>query len=351
LLRTLTCLLSASVLVGALAEPAAAVPGGRATVRAPSTVGLRPTVLLQPARALLAQRVGGLLGGTYTTSTGETVTVFSSAAYAADTSFNQAHAEAIARLPHGHELASVTAFFLTFDEMQSICGEQALACYAPRDESLVALGEDAPDGTDAESILAHEYGHHVARNRINAPWRALTWGTKRWATQLGICSRERAGEVFPGDPFHYDLDPAEGFAEAYRMTAETLAGKEPVWWGIVNRLFLPDAAARTAIARDVASPWRAGTLLTRTGAFARTGAGSRSFRISTPLDGTLLVTVKPPARSLIRVSVSGDGARDLARGSSAVPTVQTTICGERTVVIRVDRVRGAGAFRLRISRP
>jgi hypothetical protein len=32
-------------------------------------------------------------------------------------------------------------------------------------------------------------------------------------------------------------------------------------------------------------------------------------------------------------------------------SVQTTVCGQRSVTVRVDRVRGAGTFRLAISRP
>ena len=331
------------------AGTASAAPAERAGSAAAPT--LRDTIVRESSRALLARAAAGVWGGAYTTSTGETVRVFSSDAYAADTSFNQTRAEAIVHLPHGSEVGTVTAFFLTFAEMQSVCGGQALACYSPRDQELYALGEDAPDGTSAASILAHEYGHHLARNRLNPPWQAIDYGTKRWASTLGICPKVRSGEVFPSDPFRYELDPAEGFAEAYRVLTEIRSGRQPEWWGIVDELFFPDAAALAAIERDVAVPWTANATVPRSGRVTAAGAArTRTFTVATPLDGLVRVTVRPPARSALKLTVSA-GSTVLARGAAAVPTVQTTVCGQRAITVRVDRVRGAGTFRLAISRP
>jgi hypothetical protein len=62
------------------------------------------------------------------------------------------------------------------------------------------------------------------------------------------------------------------------------------------------------------------------------------------------VTVRPAAQSAVRMSLSS-GSTVLARGNVAVNTVQATVCGQRSVAVRVDRVRGAGPFRLTISRP
>jgi hypothetical protein len=338
------------VLVAMCAGTAQAAPAERAS-GAPAAPSLRDTILREPARTLLAREATNVWGGAYVTSTGETVRVFASDAYAGDTSFNQARAEAIVRLPHGAELSALTSYFLTFDEMQSICGRQALACYSPRNQTLISLGENAPDGTSAESIMAHEYGHHLAANRINPPWIALDWGTKRWASAVGICARERAGEVFPGDPFRYELDPAEGFAEAYRVLTEIRAGRSSEWWDIVDRLFYPDAAALAAIEQDVATPWAAATALARSGSVsAARAARTRSFRVPTPLDGTLRVTVRPPARAALRLTVAA-GSTVLKQAAAGARTVETTVCGQREVVVRVARVRGAGTFRLAISRP
>jgi hypothetical protein len=343
--------LAVATTVALAAATANAAPAERTSTSAAAAPSLHDTVLREPARTLLAREAVGVWGGAYTTSTGETVRVFSSDTYAADTSFNQVRAEAIARLPHGPELAALTAYFLTFGEMQSVCGSQALACYSPGDQTLVALGENAPDGTNAESILAHEYGHHIAQNRLNPPWHALDWGTKRWATTMAICPRVRAGEVFPSDPFRYELDPAEGFAEAYRVLTEIKSGRQPDWWGIVDELFFPNAAALTAIEQDVASPWTQNTSVSRSGRVSAGATGrTRTFRIATPLDGVMRVTARPPAKASLRLSLSS-ASTVLARAAAGTTAVQATVCGQRSVTVRVDRVRGAGTFRLAVSRP
>jgi hypothetical protein len=43
---------------------------------------------------------------------------------------------------------------------------------------MVVPGESS-GGWSIDQIVAHEYGHHLANNRINPPWNALSWGTKR----------------------------------------------------------------------------------------------------------------------------------------------------------------------------
>ena len=62
----------------------------------------------------------------------------------------------------------------------------------------MTVGETT-DGIAPNSVATHEYGHHVAANSNNAPWRAIDWGTKRWASMVGVCSRVQSGMAFPGD--------------------------------------------------------------------------------------------------------------------------------------------------------
>src|SRR5438034_7045369 len=84
--------------------------------------------------------------------------------------------------------------------------------------AAVAPGVELPDGTSKETVLVHELGHNVAANRDNAPWSAVDWGTKRWATYMNVCARHDAGTAFPGDEAdHYLLNPGEAFAETYRL--------------------------------------------------------------------------------------------------------------------------------------
>ena len=40
-------------------------------------------------------------------------------------------------------------------------------------------------------VVAHEYGHHFAANNNNSPWEAVDYGTKRWASYMGICKARR----------------------------------------------------------------------------------------------------------------------------------------------------------------
>ena len=44
-------------------------------------------------------------------------------------------------------------------------------------------------GHAPEYVLAHEYGHHIAAWRSNAPWEAVDWGPKHWASAMRACAR------------------------------------------------------------------------------------------------------------------------------------------------------------------
>src|SRR5688500_3837022 len=163
-------------------------------------------------------------GGTYPTSTGETVRVTVSDRYPVDEAAARGWAEYLASLVHGAELARVTLHLAPYSEVQSLCGFDALACYSGRRELIVAPREDFPEGPTAQAIIAHEYGHHIARNRLNPPWNSTSYGTKRWASRIGVCARTGAGTLFPGGQgSRYRLDPGEAFAEGYRLLNELRA--------------------------------------------------------------------------------------------------------------------------------
>ena len=77
---------------------------------------------------------------------------------------------------------------------------------------------------------------------------------------------------------------------------------------------------------------------------------SRAFVISTPLDGRLTVRLTSSAsKAKFRLDVLSPNAKSLAGASGKNKTVSTTICGERALRVRVNRVSGAGAFKLAIS--
>ena len=80
-----------------------------------------------------------------------------------ETSTPEGWAEFLTKLTHGPEIAQLTTYIVTFDEVQQICGSRALGCYG--DDQMVALGELAAD-IAPEEIVRHEYGHHIAYHRL-----------------------------------------------------------------------------------------------------------------------------------------------------------------------------------------
>ena len=65
-------------------------------------------------------------------------------------------------------------------------------------------------------MIAHEYGHHIAAHRSNAPLEALDFGPKRWSSYELVCSNTIDGKLAPGDQgANYLSNPGEAWAEAY----------------------------------------------------------------------------------------------------------------------------------------
>ena len=65
-------------------------------------------------------------------------------------------------------------------------------------------------------MITHEYGHHIAAHRSNAPLAALDFGPKRWSSYELVCSNTIDGKLAPGDEGdNYLSNPGEAWAEAY----------------------------------------------------------------------------------------------------------------------------------------
>ena len=172
-----------------------------------------------------------------------------------------AGADFLATLVHGPELSTVTVLLSTPEQISNICGQDAVACYNSRGARLYAPGEDPGSDLSAEAVITHEYGHHIAANRSNAPWLALDWGPKRWASAMQVCAKARQGVLVPGaeDAVQYTENPGEGWAEGYRVLNEHKAGRPETPWQIVDQALYPTAAALTAAEQDVTTPWETGT--------------------------------------------------------------------------------------------
>jgi hypothetical protein len=261
----------------------------------------------------------------YTTSTDEQVDVSVSKSYPADQSIGQHWADFFAALPHGSELPLLKAYIAPLQEVQAICGGSAVGCYG--DDQLVLTNETAL-GFAPEEVARHEYGHHIALNRSNAPWPAFDWGPKRWATAAGICQRVRWNDAYPGDEsLLYRLNPGEAFAEAYRVLVDTRLGDAHPAWPLVDASFYPDQAALDAIEQDIVLPWT-------TPAAYRFHVGRQLWehRLTTPLDGTLTVHLSGPAR----LSLIGDDGQPIQPTQQRTRTVTYQVCGQRAVTIHAS---------------
>ncbi|HZQ64201.1 MAG TPA: hypothetical protein VFA66_03110 [Gaiellaceae bacterium] len=294
----------------------------------------------------------GFTGGPTTASNGETVSVYvEDPLVAADPGAGRRWADFLAGLLHGPELSTATLYVASLDRVRQICGAGALGCYSRG--QIVALGEDVGD-VRAASIVAHEYGHHVANSRNNDPWQAVDWGTKRWATYLNVCSRSLSGQLFPGDESsNYRLNPGEVFAEDYRVLSERRGGLPESPWQVVDQSLYPDQTALDLLAQDVTEPWTDGTFTTYRVKIGP-GASGRGFRFPTPLDGRLVATLTVPAKAkLVLRLVDLTTGKVLAVGSPAlrVQSVPISVCGQRAIQVQVKRVSGAGTFTLAVARP
>ncbi len=336
---------------------AAAAAAGMGAAGAPSGPHERFVRLVEPSgpapvRAARARTTLGWRGGLVTTSTGERVNVLVSNRYTPEQHTPEAWAEFLSSSPHGPELAALTAHIAPLDELAEICGPQALGCYGS--QQLFAAG-DTVAGVTPQEIVRHELGHHIAANRLNPPWRAIDWGPKAWATDQGICTRAANGTAYPGDEGdHYSLNPGEAWAESYRVFAEQRAGSPTSPWQIVDSSFQPDAEALATVERDVLRPWQAPTVVARARRFTAS-TSIWSIPITTAADGDIAITVSLPKGGYHRVVLLGEDRKTLvARGlwsGTRTQRITATICGRRSLVLRITRRGSIGRVVVAVTKP
>jgi hypothetical protein len=304
------------------------------------------------AARLSAAAPAGYWGGQYTVSTGESVTVYASNSYPVDAALGQRWADFLATLVHGPELSTATVLLASPEQISRTCGADAVACYSARGEQIYAPGEDPASDLSTEAVITHEYGHHVAASRSNAPWLALDWGPKRWASAMQVCAKARKGVLVPGaeDPVQYTENPGEGWAETYRLLNERKAGRAETPWEIVDQALYPTAAALTAAEQDVTAPWTTGTTTTQKAVLTRKKK-TRTFTVATQLDGTLRMTLKPSAGMRLSVDVFASSTRSAHVVSARAISRSFTVCGARSYRFRVTDLAGRGSVSLTVAKP
>ena len=254
-------------------------------------------------------------------------------------------------MPHGAELSTVTVTVVTAAELPDSCDADALGCYRPGE---ITFADEVLDGITPEEVARHEYGHHVAASRRNSPWRALDWGPKRWATVAHVCGHVTSGSAYPGDEGdHYAENPAEAWAEVYRILAERTAGLSGNTWSIVVGRYFPDDAVLAAAHEDVVNPWTTPTTRRFSGTFTKTGKRQWQRTFATPLDGNIVVKLTMPAGPRHDVTLlAANGRTVLARWSaftSTTRTITTTVCGQRSMVLRVTRGNRPSTFSVAVT--
>lgn len=280
-------------------------------------------MLVAIASAVLA---GNAAAGQFVAYTGETVTVV---VPAGQEQRGQQIADLLASFPHGAELPEVTVSVFSELDAASRCFG-GIACYFASSETIVL--PDSIGEYQWEQVLAHEYAHHIALNRLNTPWAAYDWGGKYWASATGICTKSRGKVLFD----RYRADPGEAFAEAYRLL---VASRMPTWTPfpvfVDEELFPMGADALAAVLRDVEQPWTAPRSWSWT---RRLRAGqSATLTVRTPLDGQMSVRL-----------VAGRGRLTIGRQSGR--RIERLVCGERSSQVRV-RANAAGLFRVSVTAP
>ena len=350
--------LCAAAVATALTAAAAAQSAVKQQLKSPRPADLArastsiPDTIINAKPSTYALAPSGYWGGQYKIASGELVTIYASNSYAMDPALGQRWADFLGSLVHGAELSSVTVLLSTPAQISRVCGTDALACYSPQGALLYAPGEDPSSDLSAEAVITHEYGHHVAANRVNTPWDALDWGPKRWASAMQVCARTKSGQLAPGaeDPVRYDVNPGEGWAETYRVLNQHKLGVPESPWEIVSQTLYPSAAALTAAEQDVVSPWQDDTTTVRSGSISRVSR-TRTYIFSTPLDGALKVALRSSAGLRVGVDLYASSTRVAHVAGAGALARSATVCGVRTYRVKVSELRGRGSFRLSVAEP
>ena len=294
-------------------------------------------------------RASALLEKVYTTPSGLGVRVALSPNISTRVDLAQDYADFLDTLEHGPELEQLSVYIAPPDEIGGLCGAEAMACYSPGEMRMYIPSEEieAATGLSTAYVVAHEYGHHLAAFRSHAPFRALHYGPKRWASRQRVCAGVRRGMLAPGDEAQrYQENPGEAWAETYAQLR--FPG---VRWFFADSL-APDRGALAAARADVLDPWTGEQTSVLSGRL-RGKRRARVFTVPVTLDGAFSVTLDGPGRAQFDLGLAVGGrpvARTRARGADDTLAV-AALCRRSVrdkVELTVVRRSGAGAFSLAV---
>src|SRR4051812_22541468 len=139
----------------------------------------------------------------YAAADGTLIPVTLASSFKGDPAVAQTYATFLGTLPHGSELASLKVAVVPSSEIARDCGGEPsdgiLACYGGEDQTMIVPGDQPADSSvSVNYVITHEYGHHIAAHRSNAPLEALDFGPKRWSSYELVCSNTIDGRLAPG---------------------------------------------------------------------------------------------------------------------------------------------------------
>lgn len=173
-------------------------------------------------------------------------------------------------------------------------------------------------------------------------------GPKYWASAAGVCPGVEAGSFSLDIDAGYYRFPGEVFAETFAQ--KRFPGVFP--WQFETSP--PTQTEFNAIELDVRSPWIAPTTSQSRGRFGKKGKDVRNALIPTPLDGNLEVRLKGPKKSnfdLFLLTPDGKGFYAASAKKKSKETVNTVLCGQRSIRASVLRKKGAGKYKLTVKKP
>ena len=260
----------------------------------------------------------------------------------------------VGTLIHGFEVELLTVQLDTPSQLEYDCGYGAQACYYPSQDKIVLSGNEEPaaDGASRDYVLAHEYGHHVARHRDNPPPfpSPLDWGTARWSSHEHVCQGSRTGRLSAGSGgLHYFRDPGEAFAEAF---ARNRFPDSDLRWRWLPELE-PDEAALETIREDTLEPWTSRRSSRLAGRLRGRRDGPIVRRLRTPLDGMVSLRRAGQQRryGLSLLSRAGQILRSSRDGLSFGHRLNFTVCGQSSLHLAISSGRPGAPYKLEIQRP
>jgi hypothetical protein len=259
--------------------------------------------------------------------------------FAGDPAVAQSYATFLGTLPHGPELASLKVTVVPSTEIATDCGgspsDGILACYGANDQTMIVPGDQAAQSdVSVNYVIAHEYGHHIAAHRSNAPLEALDFGPKRWSSYELVCSNTLDGRLAPGDQgVNYLSNPGEAWAESYAR----LVFPNEAWR--FTPILAPSKGSALAAMADVMQPWT--KRVTQT--FA--GSGTKTFKLPITLDGAFTLKLDGPARANYDLIVRSGGKvvdRTARKGSQDRINYRIACRDRRTETLRITVIKRSG---------